>query len=294
MNAERFLGAIRSYGLEPPPLIETEMFVRFPGYRKGRGNKAGWYFLQADECCGWFGDWSTGLFESWLSDNNRLNHSRKGKGRSRSTHVGNPNENIKLAEKHRVAGQRAREIWRRARDVDPEHRYIRSKRIRPLGAKSYQTALVIPVVNFQRSLTSLQFIAPDGGKRLLSGGQKKGCFIPVADRLKFSERILICEGWATACTLADWEPSSSVLAAIDAGNLMSVTLGARARWPSSELVVAGDDDRLTPGNPGATKARAAAIAANALLAMPKWGTDLPIHLSDFNDLDSWRVSTKGE
>jgi len=35
-------------------------------------------------------------------------------------------------------------------------------------------------------------------------------------------------------------------------------------------VIAGDDDRLTAGNPGGTKAKAAAIASGALLALPQW------------------------
>lgn len=143
-------------------------------------------------------------------------------------------------------------------------------------------------MDFSDRLTSLQFIAADGGKLLLSGGRKRGCFIPVAGDMADPTRVIICEGWATGCTLAEDEPAALALAAVDAGNLEPVALAARRRWPSAELVIAGDDDRLTAGNPGATKAKAAAIiASGALLALPQWPEDAPDHLTDFNDLAVW-------
>ena len=147
--------------------------------------------------------------------------------------------------------------------------------------------LTLPVMDFSDRLTSLQFIATDGGKFLLSGGRKRGCFIPVAGDMKEPARIIICEGWATGCTLAEVEPAALVLAAIDVGNLEPVALEARRRWPSAVLVIAGDDDRLTAGNPGAAKAKAAAIASSALLALPQWPENTPDHLTDFNDLAVW-------
>ena len=102
-----------------------------------------------------------------------------------------------------------------------------------------------------------------------------------------SQRIIICEGWATGCTLAKNEPGTSVIAAIDPGNLEIVAVTLRHLSPTAEIVIAGDDDRLTTGNPGLTKARAAAIAANALLSVPDWPADAPKSLTDFNDLVNW-------
>ena len=147
--------------------------------------------------------------------------------------------------------------------------------------------MTLPVVDFTSTLTSLQFIDADGGKRLLSGGRKRGCFIPVAGDKENPSRVIICEGWATGCTLAEDEPAALVLAAIDAGNLEPVATSTRRRWPAAELVIAGDDDRLTTGNPGATKAKAAAIASAALWALRQWPENAPDHLTDFNDLAVW-------
>ena len=167
------------------------------------------------------------------------------------------------------------------------HPYLISKGIKAYGARMHQGTLTLPVMDFTGTLTSLQFIATEGSKLLLSDGRKRGCFIPVAGDTLNPSRVIICEGWATGCTLAEDEPAALVLAALDAGNLESVALAACRYWPSAERVIAGDDDRLRVGNPGATKAKAAARASGALLVLPQWPQNAPEHLSDFNDLAVW-------
>jgi len=141
------------------------------------------------------------------------------------------------------------------------------------------------LTDFTGALASLQFIEPDGTKRLLPGGRKQGYPCPWRHPPTF--QVILCEGGATGCTLAEDEPEALVLSAIDAGNLEPVAMGTRRRWPSAERVIAGDDDRLTPGNPGAAKARAAAMASGALLALPPWPEGAPDGLTDFNDLVLW-------
>lgn len=190
-------------------------------------------------------------------------------------------------DRHAEAASRVRKIWDAAPAAPRRHAYLVTKGIEPHNARLHSGCLVLPVTTFEGSISSLQFIAPDGRKRLLSGGRKRGCFIAVAGDEEQARRVIICEGWATGCTLTEDDPAALVLAAIDAGNLQPVAVAARHRWPSAELVIAGDDDRLTVGNPGATKAREAAIDADALLALPQWPEGAPEHLSDFNDLALW-------
>ena len=183
--------------------------------------------------------------------------------------------------------KRASAIWERATPAPANFPYLLKKGIQPHGARFYNSLLVLPVINTHNTLTSLQFIANDGSKKLLSGGQKQGCFIPIAGDISNASKVIICEGWATGCTLAENEHNATIMAAIDAGNLERVALAVRHQHPNIELVIAGDDDKQTPGNPGATKARAAAISADALLALPQWPEDAPAHLTDFNDLALW-------
>ncbi|MGC8703814.1 MAG: toprim domain-containing protein, partial [Thiomonas sp.] len=105
----------------------------------------------------------------------------------------------------------------------------------------------------------------------------------VAGSLFAGRLIVIAEGFATASTAASQFPGACVLAAIDAGNLQPVAMAIRAKYPDSEIVIVADDDRLTPGNPGLTKARAAAAAVGGKVARPVWPPGIPLEATDIND-----------
>ena len=282
-----FRDAIRAAGLEPPDAIEPGKLHRFPGNGKRPSNRAGWCLLFDDGRGGCFGDWSTGLTEIWQAKRDKPYSRAEGAAFARRVEEAKKQAEAERYTRQADAANRAAAIWNAATPAPGNHPYLIRKRIQPHGAKVHKGALTLPVMDFAGKLTSLQFIAADGGKLLLSGGRKRGCFIPVSGSTENPARVIICEGWATGCTLAEDEPAALVLAAIDAGNLEPVALAACRRWPTAELVIAGDDDRQTAGNPGATKAKAAAIASGALLALPQWPKDSPEHLTDFNDLAVW-------
>lgn len=283
----RFRDAIRSTGMEPPDVIQPGRLHRFPGVGKCRSNRAGWCKLFDDGLGGCFGDWSSGLSRTWFSKRDWPSSPQAQAALSRQIKAARLQAELSRRDRHAEAASRACKIWDAAPAAPRHHAYLVTKGIEPQNARLHNGCLVLPVTSFEGSISSLQFIAPNGSKRLLSGGRKRGCFIAVAGDEEDAQRVIICEGWATGCTLAEDGPDALVLAAIDAGNLQPVAVAARHRWPSAELVIAGDDDRLTPRNPGATKARDAAIAADALLALPQWPDDAPEHLSDFNDLAVW-------
>ena len=66
-----FRDAIRAAGLEPPDVIEPGKLHRFPGNGKRNGNTAGWCKLFDDGLGGCFGNWSTGLSETWQVKRNK-------------------------------------------------------------------------------------------------------------------------------------------------------------------------------------------------------------------------------
>lgn len=282
-----FLDMIRSNGLVPPHDIVPGKFHRFPGIGKCSSNRAGWCLLFKDGLGGCFGDGSSGLSETWqeqqrspLTPAARANFSRQVK------------QAIAQAEAERSALQtsasmRAAMIWDNSTPAPFEHPYLVRKGIRADSAKLYKSAIILPLLDFTGQLTSLQFIDSHGSKRLLSGGRKQGCFIPISTGAQKICRVIICEGWATGRTLAEHDPVAKVLAAVDANNLVNVAVGARRHWPNIDMVIAGDDDRLTPDNPGASKAREAAITVGARIALPQWPADAPEYLTDFNDLAVW-------
>ena len=289
-----FCDSIRAAGLVPPDVIEPGKMQRFPGEGKRRSNTAGWCMLFDDGQGGCFGDWSTGLSEIW-----QVNKEHSLSPEARIALAFKVDAVKKQAELDRCAKQdkaaiRALTILNDSSPASPKYPYLVRKRINPNVVKNYKGAIVLPIQDFFGKLTSLQFIRSDGSKRLLANGRKKGCFIPVSDGMKNPDRVIICEGWATGCTLLDDEPGSLVLAAIDAYNLESVAVAARCHWVTADILIAGDDDRLTPGNPGATKAKSAATASGARFVLPQWPEGAPDHLSDFNDLAIWlNQSTDG-
>ncbi len=179
-------------------------------------------------------------------------------------------------EEHLAAAGRALEIWDAAKPARPDYGYLRRKAVGPHGAREYKGLLCLPVLGFERALWSLQFIEASGSKRLLKGGRKAGNFVPVHEPEE-PARLLLCEGWATGATLAEAEPGALVLAAIDAGNLEAVAVGARRRWPGLPMVVCGDCDP-----PGIEAANRAARAAGAMVAFPEFPPGATG--TDFNDL----------
>jgi putative DNA primase/helicase len=101
--------------------------------------------------------------------------------------------------------------------------------------------------------------------------------------------LCICEGWATGASLHQ-HGGYVVAAAMNAGNLTPAAKGLRSRYPDQRFVIAGDDDRLTDGNPGRTAANAAATAVGAEVAFPEWPKGAPDDLTDFNDLANWKLA----
>ena len=263
--------------------------IRFPTASKRR-SKNGWLFALFDRglpICVTAGDWSNGAEARWfaesgetLSDDERL----KLKRRLADARQARETEQAKQWEQ---AAIRAARRWHSCIAADPNHGYLLRKGIQPHNARQQDRELVLLLTDFSGKAWSLQTIDEAGGKRLMAGGRKAGNFIVVGGP-DYPARILICEGYATGCTLAEIDPAVLVLAAVDAGNLQAVTTGARNRWPTADIVVCGDDDRQTEGNPGATNARAAAIAARARYALPEWPPAAPLKLSDFNDLRNWQ------
>ncbi|WP_372372716.1 toprim domain-containing protein, partial [Vreelandella venusta] len=93
-------------------------------------------------------------------------------------------------------------------------------------------------------------------------------------------------GWATGATIHA-HTREPVACAMHAGNLEPVARALCERYGHLEMVIAGDDDRATPGNPGRHAANAAALAVGALVLFPAWPKEAPHSLTDFNDLACW-------
>lgn len=135
------------------------------------------------------------------------------------------------------------------------------------------------------SLRGVQVIRPSGEKRFTTGMAKTGCAAVLGWHVDGAP-LLICEGLATAasCWLA-LNRSVRVVVAFDAQNLLPVAQRIRARYPAAPILVAADDDFLTEGNPGRSKASQAARRVDGCgVTFPVFRNRGERKLTDFNDL----------
>ncbi len=179
---------------------------------------------------------------------------------------------------HAEAAAKSKAIYSAAADCT-EHPYLTTKGVKAVpGLKCHKGAVVVPLRDENNGIVSLQFIDAGGNKRFLSGGRKKGCFFPIGGK-DVEKPLVICEGLATGLSLHECL-DSPVLVAFDAGNLLPVAEMARAIHSERGIIIAADNDVETDGNPGVTKATAAALAVDGFLAVPSY-QDSTV---DWNDL----------
>jgi len=255
-----------------------------PGDKAGTLN--GWYVLYLDGIAsGAFGSWKAGSAHTWCSrepvDAREAEQVRQRIEQARRQ---------RQAEQHKrqqSAAEYANRLWRDARRADPGHPYLITKGVRPYGLRQHGDALLVPLVR-NGVLANLQRIYLDGSKRFLSGGIVTGCYSPLGV-ITPGAPLYVCEGWATGATIHA-DTGAAVACAMNAGNLRPAALALREKHPHASLIIAGDDDRQTEGNPGRMTANAAAVAVGGLVVFPLWPQDAPADLTDFNDLANWRAA----
>ena len=278
-STEQFAGTIRAnlgYAPDPGEIVPGRM-IRFATSDR-KGDDAGWCKLFEDAEGGVFGCWRQGITETWQACTNRTQE-EQGEFLSRVRQTKGEAAVIE-EEIRRECRKKSAELWEKGRDVDAKHPYLVAKRIKPHGIKQMRDSLMVPVRDTDGELHGLQFIMPDGAKRFNSGTALTGCYHAMG---KPDGRILIAEGYATGATLHE-VTGHAVACAFTAGNLKLLAEALKQKYPDNELVICADDDHATEGNPGLTKAIEAALAVDALLAIPNFPPKRGKQDTDFNDL----------
>lgn len=194
------------------------------------------------------------------------------------------------ARQHReAASAKAAKLWAQASKVRTDHPYLVAKGITPYGVKQLHDMLLIPLWD-GCELVNLQIIAIDGRKRFLRGGQVKGCSLMLG-QITGSDTVLLCEGWATGCSL-HLATGLPVVVAFNAQNLVVVAQELVANSQDGlVVVVCGDVDASQAGQRAASKA-VQMLLSRGKLVLPQFTAsqiaeyqqahDKPP--SDFNDL----------
>lgn len=147
--------------------------------------------------------------------------------------------------------------------------YLTSKGIQCPFPMLSDGSLLLVLKNGAGATTGAQVIKPDGSKRLVAGTVKKGSFC-VVNSGETPETVIIAEGLATALSVQQFRPDATIIAAIDAGNLLPVAQVMRQRYPDAQIIIAADND-IKPGEPntGKSAAEKSAKAVSGWVALPQ-------------------------
>ena len=283
----------------------------------GNGSRNGWYVMHADgRPAGKFGCWKKyqNLPFKWLADRGSVQMSPEERRALRDKiNADKAQRAAEEKEKQDAAAARAMAVWEKATPAPDDHPYLKKKGVasrwvrvgtweveslpdRETGeihTATVKNALLVPIKR-GKDLVSLQAIFPSDknalkrGKDYLWGGAKKGCFYVIGDKASFIDErrvFVFVEGYSTGASILA-ATGHQVVICFDVGNLGPVSAFFRANYPAALMIIAADNDAWTEKpvkNPGVYHGRKAAIAAGALLAIPKFKSST-LKPTDFNDL----------
>jgi putative DNA primase/helicase len=293
-------------------LVADGEWQRCDATNKINGKKSGSYKLCLDGPLPW------GLYRNWTDGKDvdywrgELNHTLTDAERAeleRRLEASRIEHEARAAEKAEKATKRAREIWAAAQPASASHPYLKRKGIEPHGVRvSEHGLLIVPVYAGDVEPINLQYIDDYGNKSFLRFGRVKGCFFRIEGDYS---QVIEAEGFATGALINE-ATGYCVAVAFNCGNLGVVARMIRAELSGLEksiwkvqdqankalglqserrktsihtkLIIAGDDDWKTEGNPGLMAALEAARTARALVALPHFGKGRKDGETDFNDL----------
>jgi len=275
-HEREFIEAMRLSGIPfKGNLIADGSIHRFAP--QGKSDKDGWYVFYG--MAGAFGDWSQDIHEKWSPKNQDLSY----EDRERLSEQIEKAKRASGEERQRSyeeAASRALTEWNSFSERGAPS-YLTRKKVEAFGVRFRGEMVVIPLKDAAGKLWSLQFIAPDGTKRFLSGGRKKGCFHHIGV-LEDGKPIVITEGYATGASvhMATHQPT---IIAFDAGNLDPVIEELKRAYPRSPILIAGDDDHWKEHNVGREKAEQVVNKYGCSVVFPRF-KNTETKPTDFNDL----------
>lgn len=294
-----FLSALVAFGVPPAKAMSFSADGRIHRYRVDgdkSGSKNGWYVLYTDGDipAGAFGSWKTGDSGTWCAKAENAMTPQEREALRRKWQDAKAARERELMQVHKEAAAKADKLWGIAlpaaaagsNDADV-HPYVLAKGVKPFGLRRLKTMLAVPVRSGDGRLMSLQMIAADGSKRFLTGGELKGGYHAIG---RPEGTLCVCEGFATGASIHE-ATGFAVAVAFTAGNLEAVARVLRDKFPALKIVVCADNDQVTEGNPGVSKAEGAAGHVGGMVSVPTFDAGelidgkLP---TDFNDLHRLR------
>ena len=186
------------------------------------------------------------------------------------------------------ASKEALKIWESLSKTG-NSKYLANKSLQPVtgvrfGNNNKGDFIATALIDNFGKISSLQFIHDDGLKIFLEGGKVKGCYSIFGN--KEAQKVFICEGLATGLSILLAKPDCLVVIAYDCHNLKKVASNILAKYPSQEIIIAGDNDISKTKNAGKEATLATAQELNLKYVLPNFEDfgKSAHNLSDFDDL----------
>lgn len=265
--------AMSQHGFTPPKHIVLDGKIhRFDIDKKN--DKRGWYIAHADGLpAGSYGDWRDGSSITWRADIGReLTHLEEMQYANKM-HAIRAERERQMEQRRDVAATTAEAIWNGAQPAPADHPYLVRKGIQPHQARvTSDGRLLLPLIDANNALRSVQYIAEDGTKRFHSGGETGGCYDVVWD-VEDRSLIYIAEGFATAATIHEVTGKPCAVA-YSASNIPDVAEVIRTKMQGRIIIVADNDE----GGVGEKYANiAAGRVGGQVITMPQEGDANDFH-----------------
>ena len=258
---EQLSTAMSGCGILPPKEILLDGKVhRFNSGTKGsggHGDKAGWYVAFSDGIpAGRFGCWRAGIESTWRADIGRKFTHTEEMAHVRRMGEAKALRDAENARKQEVAATTVEAIWVDCGFANEDHPYLKTKGIKTHGARvTGDGRLVVPLFDQAGNLSSLQYIAVDGGKLYHSGAQTGSRFWQIGT-LDEPGTLYVAEGFATAATIHE-ATGRPCIVAYSASNLVPVTgILREIHGATQDIVIVADNDASGVGQRYAEQASA--------------------------------------
>lgn len=251
----QMIRAMEIAGIDPPASVVLDGKIHRFKASAGK-EKSGWYIAYGDGVpAGRFGDWRTGIDETWRADvGRRLSAAEEVEHARRMAEV-KAQRDAEAEARHEVASDIVERIWADVAPAPADHPYLVRKGIKPHNLRvTGDGRLVAPLYSPDDVLASLQYVDADGGKLYHPGGQTGGCFAVIGE-LEAEGVCYIVEGYATGATVHEVS-GRPVVVAYSASNLVTVSGHFRERLPGADLCVVADNDKSGVGQRYAEQAAA--------------------------------------
>lgn len=261
-----FLDAMASHGYGSLPVVlKVGQFGKIDSpldNRKGKGSA--WYIYNEVDVdgsvlgFGTYGCWKSGDRFVWCSKKVAgMNFRERAQYNVEREAMRQREEELEKL-RHAEAAAECQAIYEGASDA-LEHGYYIKKGIKPVvGVRlDGKGRLIVPVLNEDGHIMSLQRIDKNGGKYFYGGGRSKGGYFVIEGDASL---VMVTEGLATGQSVHE-ATNATVYVAFNAGNLYPVcSVVAKRFGNTAKITVCADNDENTAGNPGVTKGAQAATA----------------------------------